>query len=83
MSADEETTSADRNRQLRKVCIMYASGKQRPRQGNKGREVGNADVDREGRFFCRCIHFMRKVSRRLKTENDPFLSAFFVLYGNF
>jgi len=34
-------------------------------------------------FFCRRIHFVRKVSRRLKTENDPFLSAFFVLYGNF
>lgn len=30
---------------------MYASGKQRPSQGNKGREVGKADVDREGRFF--------------------------------
>ena len=26
-------------------------GKQRPRQGNKGREVGKADVDREGQFF--------------------------------
>ena len=64
-----------------KQCLR--AGKQRPRQGNKGREVGNADVDREGRFFCRRIHFVRKVSRRLKTENDPFLSAFFVLYGNF
>ena len=62
---------------------MSASRDRRLRQGNKGREVGNADVDREGRFFCRRIHFVRKVSRRLKTENDPFLSAFFVLYGNF
>lgn len=29
---------------------MSASGKLRPRQGNKGREVGKADIDREGRF---------------------------------
>ena len=30
---------------------MSASGKQRSRQGYKGREMGKADVDREGRFF--------------------------------
>jgi len=30
---------------------MSAIGKQRPRQGNNGREVGKADVDLEGRFF--------------------------------
>ena len=75
--------SADRDRRLRKVCIMSAIGQTTSAAGKKGCEVGKADVDREGRFFCRRIHFVRKVSRRFKTENDPFLSAFFVLYGNF
>jgi len=38
---------------------MYASGKQRSRQGNKGREVGKADVDRESRFFLP-VHPLRE-----------------------
>ena len=54
----------------------------------RGREIRGAKWEKrmliaKVGFFCRRIHFVRKVSRRLKTENDPFLSAFFVLYGNF